>query len=72
MVVGKEKKVIVDRQASYHSSVFINENKTAEDAAVVRFSYAGFLEFYAEHPFLFVGHRRSSVSDPAHADNSIK
>ena len=24
-----------------------------------RFSCAGFLEFYAEHPFLFVGHRRS-------------
>ena len=35
VVVGNEKNVIVDRQASYHSSVFINENKTAEDAAVV-------------------------------------
>ena len=35
VVLGREEVGIVDRQASYHSSVFINENKTAEDAVVI-------------------------------------
>ena len=35
VVVGREEVGILDRQESFHSSVFINENKIDEDAAVV-------------------------------------